>query len=463
MKTIVLTKLQHSEIEKTSKNKLQSFQRKIYCKAKENPKYKFYCLYDKVFRKDVIEEAWRRVKAKGGKGGVDGKEIKEIEKQEKEYLEEIKQELKTRKYKPNKLKRVEIPKRGGKRRVLRIPTIKDRVVQTAVKIVIEPIFEADFKSNSYGYRPKKKAQEAIGEIDKEMYREIYKREETRKTVEKIDIENCFDNIPHGELINEITKRIIDKEMIKIIKKMLMMKEEERKEREKKETKEENKDQEERRRGKGKRKRKGTPQGGVISPLLANIYLQRIEKYWEAKGNTSKLIRYADDCVIMLKKTEEKQYKIFLKELEEELQIKINREKTKKETIKEGINYLRFKLKEKIRTRNKKKYVSIEPSKESMKEVKRKIKEETRRQKTNKIEEIIGKVNIILRGWQEYFDNICMGKTREKIKRYAEKRLVKLINKRNKKQGSNWKGFRKAEIYKKYGLYEMKSKRRIFGK
>ena len=275
-KTIVLTELQHREIEENSETKLQSFQRKIYQKAKQNPKYKFYCLYDKVFRRDVLEEAYRRVRKSGGTGGIDGIDFEDIKGKEEEFIDEIQEELKRRAYRPKQLRQVMIPKKNGKLRPLRIPTIKDRVVQAAVKLVIEPIFEADFKECSYGYRPKKSAQQAIGKLQKELFREIYKPEEKRKTVESIDLSNCFETIPHKELIAIIAKRIIDREMLKLIKKMLKTKA----------MGEDTKEDED----------SGTPQGGVISPLLANIYLNKMEEYWEGKGNQSMMIRYADDCV-----------------------------------------------------------------------------------------------------------------------------------------------------------------------
>lgn len=439
-KTIVLTELQHREIEENSKTKLQSFQRKIYQKAKQNPKYKFYCLYDKVFRKDILEESYRRVKKSHGTGGIDKVKFEDLEGKEDEFIEEIQEELKRRTYRPTQLKRVMIPKKEGKFRPLRIPTIKDRVVQMALKIVIEPIFESGFKECSYGYRPKKSAQQAIGKLQKELFREIYKKEEERKTVESIDLSNCFETIPHKYLMRIIAQRIIDREMLKLIKRILKAKAMGE------DTKED--------------KDSGTPQGGVISPLLANIYLNKLEEYWEEKGNQSTMVRYADDCVIILNKKEEESYKEFLDHIENELKLKVNREKTKTENIKEGVEYLGFCLKEKT-SRNKKQYLSVEPSKTSMKGIRRKIKEATKSQTGESNEEVVMTVNRKLKGWQQYFDNIAMGKTRNQIRTYAEKRVAKLISKRNKKSEICWKIFEGGKLYTECGLYKMTNMERKF--
>ena len=442
--TIVFNKLQHSQIEQNSKTKLQSFQRKIYLKAKQNPKYKFYCLYDKVFRQDTLEEAYRKVKRNGGKGGADGIEFKDI-KEEEIFINEIQEELKQKKYKPNQLRQVEIPKANGKVRILRIPTIKDKVVQMAVKLIIEPIFEADFKDCSYGYRPKRSAHQAIKVLDKELFPEIYKTENKRKQVKSIDLTDCFNTIPHKELIQIIARRIIDRQMLKLIKAMLkseVMKEEN------------GNDQ--------NSENIGTPQGGVLSPLLANVYLDKIDEYWESKGKLSKMIRYADDIVIALHKREEQEYEKLLGYIERDLKLKVNKEKTKTENIKDGVKYLGFEMKEKT-SRNHKQYLSIEPSDKSRKKIKEKIKGIIKSQTLVSTEDMVARANRVLKGWQQYFDNIAMGETRQQINWYAELRLAKVISKRNESKRIKWKMFKKGELHRKYGLYEMRNLGRIFAK
>lgn len=438
---IVLTELQHKQIEEGSESKLQAFQRKIYLKAKQNPKYKFYCLYDKIFRRDVLEEAYRLARANKGIGGIDGVEFEDLEGMAKEFIDEIQTELKRRTYRPNKLKEVQIPKTTGKMRTLRIPTIKDRVVQTAMKLIIEPIFEADFEETSYGYRRRKSAHQAIGAIGGELFRDVYRTKEARKEIKTIDLLDCFNTIPHKELMKEIVKRIIDREVLKLIKMILEV------------GREKGGD------NVGKDKR-GTPQGGVISPLFANIYLDKMDKYWQEKGKLSKTVRFADDMIILLDKREEEAYKKFLKYIEGDLKLIVNREKTVRNNVEDGVDYLGFTFRAKT-SRKRKKYLSIEPSKKSMKKVKERIKEIVKWKRRISTESIIREVNLILRGWQQYFDNIGMGKVRNQINTYVERRTAKLISRRNKRSQILWKLFRKNELYDKYGLYKMVNINRKF--
>lgn len=277
--TIALTKLQHSHVEVSSKTKLQSFQRKIYLKAKQNPEYKFYCLYDKVFRMDTLREAHKRVKANKGTSGVDNVMWDDLEGKEDTFLAEIHNALKDKTYRPSALREIIIPKSNGKTRILRIPTIKDRVIQMAVKLIIEPIFEADFIDCSYGYRPKKSAHDAIRTLGAQLFKDVYATK--KKTIQSIDLSDCFDTIPHTELMQAVAKRITDRALLKLIKRFLTTGI----------TKNEGDND--------KKLRRGTPQGGVLSPLLANIYLNRADKYWCDQKRTSTLVRYADDMIVVL--------------------------------------------------------------------------------------------------------------------------------------------------------------------
>lgn len=437
--TIVLNELQHSQIERDSKTKLQAFQRKLYLKAKQNPKYKFYCLYDKVFRLDTLNEAYGRVRKNGGTNGIDNVKFKDLEGKESILINEIQVELKQKIYKPNKLREIEIPKKSGKMRMLRIPTIKDRVVQMAVKIIIEPIFEADFKDCSYGYRPKKSAHQAIGKLGKALYRDIYKSENQKQSIKSMDLADCFNNIPHKELITIIAQRIIDRQLLSLIKSMLLMETEN---------------------NISERNEKGTPQGGVLSPLLANIYLDKIDEYWEEKKLNSLMIRYADDIVIVLNRKEEQEFNDMTRFVENELKLPINHAKTKTDTTKSGVEFLGFLLKEKT-SRGHKQYLSKEPSKEALNRIRDRIRQIIKQKSRNSNEEMIIKVNRLLRGWQQYYDNIGMGTTRNKINRFTELRVMKMISKRNKHSGILWKLFKDNAIYDKYGLYKMKCLKRIF--
>jgi len=434
-KTIVLTRNQHRKIEDSSDTRLQAFQRKIYVKACNNPKYKFYCLYDKVLRTDVLHEAYRRVRKNKGAAGIDKETFADIEeKGVTEYLTRLQEELQTETYRPSELRAIQIPKDKNKTRTLRIPTIKDRIVQMAIKLIIEPIYESNFEDSSYGYRPKKEGRQAVGKINKEMFPEIYKVEGRQREICSIDLSNCFDTIPQKELIQLVAKRITDRKLLKLINRIIKVK-----------AMGETIDEDQR--------GKGTPQGGVLSPLLANIYLDQLDKYWEKKETKSKMMRYADDMVILLNKEEEQEYQEFLNYIEEELDLIVNREKTTRRSITEGFDFLGFTIRTKT-SRRRKRYLSMEPSKKSMSKIRKNIKEIIQKYKTAPTEVLIQKLNEITIGWQNYFDNICMGKTRGAIRNYLEWKSKREISRRNKSRTVKRKLFRNEAIYEKYKLHKL---------
>ena len=258
-----------------SKEKVRQLQNKLYLTAKKCQKRRFHALYDKVYRDDVLIEAWKRVKANKGSSGVDGIRIEDIEKMGIEkYLKELKKELIEGKYIPSPVKRVMIPKPDGSERPLGIPTVRDRIVQMAAKIAIEPVFEADFRECSYGFRPKRSAKQALEVVRKACNNKGY-------YVVDADIEKFFDNVNQDKLMILIEQRISDRRILKLIRQwmrsgilygsILTISE------------------------------LGTSQGSVISPLLANIYLNTLDRLWEKYGRTHGiLVRYADDTVIICK-------------------------------------------------------------------------------------------------------------------------------------------------------------------
>lgn len=289
--------------------------------AKDDPRRRFHSLYDKVASLRVLQEAWSQVKKNGGRGGVDGKEFSDYESLEQvdELLNELQSELVEGKYKPEAVLRVYIPKPDGKERPLGIPTIRDRVVQTAAKLILEPIFEADFKDFSYGFREGKNCHQAMQAVWKWMnfgYTEVI----------DADIQGFFDNIPHDKLLRSVAMRVSDGKMMRLIKLFLKAP-----------------IQEEDRQHKSK---KGTPQGGVISPLLANIYLNHLDQFWVKKGYVkyAKLVRYADDFVVLC----EKNVKFYLKEVRrllENLGLTLSEKKTHVvDTCQQGFDFLGFTLK-----------------------------------------------------------------------------------------------------------------------
>ena len=263
---------------------IRRLQRKLYRKAKDEPGYRFYLLYDKLYREDILAHAYELAKANQGAPGVDGQTFAEIETQGREkWLKELGNELRRKGYKPQPVRRVMIPKPGGGERPLGIPTIRDRVVQTAAKLVLEPIFEADLEPCAYGYRPRRSAQDGIQKVHKLLcagYTEIV----------DADLSKYFDSIPHRELMSCVARRIVDREVLRLVKMWLKAPVEERDE------------QGKRRMTGGRGSSRGTPQGGVASPLLANLYMNRFLKYWRiterGKVFRAQIVNYADDFVIL---------------------------------------------------------------------------------------------------------------------------------------------------------------------
>jgi RNA-directed DNA polymerase len=358
----------------------------LYLCAKENSIRRFHALYDKVYRPDILAEAWRRVKANKGSGGVDKQTIEEIIYQygERNFLNEIYLELKHKTYHPQPVLRTFIPKGEGKVRPLGIPTIKDRVVQMATKMVIEPIFEADFKDCSFGFRPRKNAHQAMAKIRKASKNSYW--------VVDLDIQGYFDSINHEKLMRLVEMRINDKRILKLIRKWLeagVMED-----------------------SKFHETHVGSPQGGVISPLLSNIYLNYLDTIWlKHFGHLGELVRYADDLVILCKTKQQAMESIHVvKAIMSNLNLTISREKSKLVNIwddKEGFDFLGFHNR-KFPVFNKggtKIFVlSHIPSKKAMRNMRMKIKEFT--EPRNKLfwdmKDIIEGLNRKITGFRNYY-------------------------------------------------------------
>jgi len=408
--------------EMTDNERVRDFQRKLYQKAKQDKEFRFYVLYDKIRIMYFLREAYRRVKQKGGSAGIDGITFADIEKQGlEEYLEIIQTELKDRTYSPMAVKRVMIPKSNGGKRPLGIPTIKDRIVQMSCKMVIEPIFEADFEEVSYGFRPKRSQAEAVSKIKEHI-------QTGKMEILDADLTKCFDTIPHKKLMILLGKRISDKNVLHLIKMWL---------------KAPIKEPDNRISG-GKKNKVGTPQGSVISPLLANIYLHILDrvissiKYLFYKEGI-KIVRYADDFVLIGKKISSA---IFNKmnNLLDRLDLKLNKVKTKKLNLKEekeGFNFLgfTFKMSKDLFGKNKN-YLNVVPSKKSETRIKTKISEYLKRNGHKPPNELVKDLNEILRGWVNYFTIKKVSypaMTKRKLRFYLSKKLCRYYKRKSQRK------------------------------
>jgi RNA-directed DNA polymerase len=416
---------------------------KLNQKAKQEPTFSFYTLYGHLVRDDVMETAWKQVKRNKGAAGIDGITIKDIEKSEggvKAYIEGIKAELVHHRYQAAPLKRVYIPKSNGQMRPLGIPTVKDRVIQAALLLVIEPIYEADFQKCSYGFRPEKSAHEAIEEIRTQI-------RSGRRQVYDGDLQSFFDTIPHDKLMKAVQMRISDTRVLKLIRMWMSAPVWEP--------------------GKPMQSTKsGTPQGGVISPLLANVYLNWFDKIFyrpEGPGTWAKaaLIRYADDFVILAKYLSPRIVKWVENEIEGRFGLKINREKTRVIDVnqpKTEVNFLGYVFRwVNIRKESNRKYCQHHASKKALIKARERIRELTDpRLGCKPVKEIVKRLNLFLRGWGQYFCKGVPSKTFSAVNWYAETRLRQFLMRRSQRgykqyrDDGNWYAH-----FKKLGLVLLK--------
>jgi RNA-directed DNA polymerase len=424
--------------------KVRKLQRALYQKAKTEPKYRFWSLYGELCRMDILETALRLVARNGGCAGVDGVEIKDVmgerdgeEGKTKEWLEELAKELKDKRYRPSPVLRVLIPKADGKMRPLGIPTVKDRVAQAAAVLVLMPIFEAGMHEHSYAYRPSRNAHQAIDAIKTGIQTGHFE-------IIDADLSGYFDSIPHTRLMRLVARRISDGSMLKLIRAWLRAPIEER----------DGGDQ-----GKGRRKanRRGTPQGGVISPLLANLYLDRLDK--EVNGRKelrAQMVRYADDFVILSRPGQGQALLGRVKRWLEARGLKLNEEKTRLVDIrKEGIKFLGFSISWRKHRTTGWGYAHVEPHSKSQQKLRDTVKELLNHWTlTRGEEETIRSLNRKLKGWKGYFQHGNPSHVMGKLEFYIQNKLRRWLWKRHGKPPGQSERYSNNALRQNWGLYPL---------
>jgi len=416
-----------------------SFQCKLYQKAKQERDCKFYVLYDKMFLPHMLREAWKQVKSNGGSSGVDGVSITDVEKYGvNEYLSELGEELRKQTYQPKAVKRVMIPKANGGERPLGIPTVKDRIAQTVCKMILEPIFEADFEDISYGFRPERGAKDAIKTIKTNL-------QMGKVNVLDADMSKYFDTIPHDKLMITLKQRISDPRMLKLIIKWL-----------KAPIFEDNQFKG------GKRNKVGTPQGGVISPLLSNIYLHLLDRIVNNPKSLFskygiKIVRYADDFVLMGEKINQQAIEK-LKELINRMGLTINESKTRLvEAKQEAFHFLGFTMSYDKDTKGRNiRYWNVTPSKKSEQKIRDKVKEYLKSHGHSNVYTVTNDLNAILRGWLNYFDIQGVSypaMSKRRLRYYLSNSIYRYYNRKSQRKCRLYGQNAYETLVQKYGLID----------
>lgn len=393
-------------------DKVQALQRTLYRAAKADPGRRFHALYDKVLRRDVLERAWEQVRRNRGAAGIDRTTIADVEEHGvTRLLDELAADLKAGTYRPLPARRVWIPKPGStEQRPLSIPAVRDRIVQAALKTVIEPVFEADFLPCSFGFRPKRRAHDALQVLIDEAWR-------GRRWVVETDVASCFEAIPHDRLMQAIEERIVDRHVLKLLRALLRAGVMEA--------------------GVVRGSVTGTPQGGVVSPLLANVYLHRLDRAWQTMG-MGVLVRYADDVVVMCRSRREAEDALSaLTAILAELGLEPKASKTRIVHLEEGgegVDFLGFHhrwVRAKSRRFRHVLFLARWPSDKAMQHVRDRVRELTNRRRLwLPVEAIVEDVNLVLRGWSGYFRFGNSAHHFAKVRDHALERLALVVAKRH---------------------------------
>ena len=414
----------------TPYDQVRVLQRKLYRAAKARPTRTFGVLYDKVCSKEVLDVAWNQVRRNRGAAGVDGKTIEAIEADGVEqFLTSLQEELRAQRYHSAPVRRVFIPKPDGQQRPLGIPRIRDRVVQAAVRLVIEPLFEASFRPGSYGFRPKRGAKPAVADIRKWV---TYGYDQ----VIDLDLKGYFDTIDHALLLKLVARRVRDPRVLRLIRRWLragVMRD-----------------------GGVEETLVGTPQGGVISPLLANIYLHPLDVYWEREVKATKMVRYADDLVVLCRWRPAETYMPKLRAFLRRLRLTVNEDKTRVTTAQAGFDFLGVHFR-KLPTRRDptRSFCYAWPSRRSMQRIRDKVRAAIGYDARPSLTEKVARLNPVLRGWGAYFRWLNVARHFRKVDTYVWYTLRRWLRRKHQRvRRAFWSTpltfFEKAGLYTLHG-------------
>lgn len=419
--------------------KLRKLQVALYVGAKRQQDRRFHQLYDKVYRADILAHAYAVSRSKGGAPGVDGVRFEDIESYGVErWLEEVAEELRTGSYQCQPVRRVLIPKAGGGERPLGIPTVKDRVVQTAAKFLLEPIFEADFDESAFGYRPKRSAVQAVQKVHGALL-------SGKTEVVDADLSKYFETIPHAALMKSVARRVSDGKMLKLVRGWLKAPVEEKKERGG------------RRMTGGKKSTRGTPQGGVVSPLLANIYMHRFIKAFRQSGLVewcgAELVNYADDFVVLCERGADVVL-VAVRRWMERIGLTVNEEKTRLCKAWQGFDFLGFTFGPLYSRKNGRRYLGVHPSKQARQRLKDNIRAQLRPGNQAPWEEVRARLNRSIDGWASYFSYGSLVKVRKDLDWHIGRAVQRFLCRRHKVRGCGTRRFRVARIHGELGVRRM---------
>ena len=422
--------------------KIRRLQRKLYVKAKQEPAFRFYQLYDKVYREDILAHAWRLARSNRGAPGVDGVDFADIEAQGlAEWLAGVQAELREKRYRPSPVRRVTIPKPGGGERPLGIPTVRDRVVQTAAKLVLEPVFEADFEPSAYGYRPGRNAQDAVRAAHQALC-------EGYTQVVDADLSKYFDTIPHHELMASVARRVADRHLLGLIKAWLKAPVEERDERGR------------RRMSGGRKGKRGTPQGGVISPLLANIYMHRFLRAWRERGKPqqfrARLVNYADDFVI-LSRGRAAEALAWTRWVMGRLGLSLNEGKTSiRNARSEHFDFLGYTFGPAHWPLDGRWYLAARPSKASVKRLKGRVRALLAPGNHDPWPEVAARLNRLLLGWANYFGYGTRWRVYHEVDHHVWSRTRRFLQRRHKVPSRGTRRFAAEQVFGPLGVLRLQA-------